>query len=110
VPLPRSRTEAPARVTVSGSTVVASKAAVLRECPGTGVSRGDRAGNNGRAVTEEQVRESCGVMIDAAAKGHDAGLNARLAVEQEQALSELRRGAGRSRPRSLLWRRGRCAR
>lgn len=43
-------------------------------------------------VTEDQVRESYRVMIDAAARGADAGLKAKLAVEREQALSELRRG------------------
>lgn len=43
-------------------------------------------------VTEDQVRESYKAMIDVAAKGMEAGLKAKLAVEQEKALTELRKG------------------
>ena len=43
-------------------------------------------------VTEDQVRDSYKVMIDVAAKSADAGLQAKLKTEREQALTELHKG------------------
>ena len=43
-------------------------------------------------VSEEHVTESYRVMIDLAAKAHDAGLKGRFKMEQEQMLNELRKG------------------
>lgn len=42
-------------------------------------------------VTEDQVRESYKALIDLAAQPRHAGVRAKLAVERDQALSELRR-------------------
>jgi len=43
-------------------------------------------------VTEEQVRESYKAMTDVAARRGAAGLKAKIALEQERALTELRKG------------------
>jgi hypothetical protein len=43
-------------------------------------------------VTEEQVKQSYRVLLDMAGQAKDAGLKARLAMEQEQMLREVSRG------------------
>jgi hypothetical protein len=43
-------------------------------------------------VSEEQVAESYKLLLDLAGKAHDAGLTTKLTLEQEQTLTEVRKG------------------